>query len=128
MDDHGLGRGRRGDQGGEQEEKAFQHRESSPGKARRLHAAARERLTREKPGALRAPGFPSLPEGAAFLPEEVVDHVDHLAGIDVDQEDVVIIADPLGAVGRRRQAVLERIDPVAAEEQLVEDEADAQRL
>src|SRR5438128_2361487 len=49
------------------------------------------------------------------LPEEVVDHVDDLAGPLVDQDRIVPVADP--AVARRSvgQAVLPRIvDPVAA--------------
>ena len=49
------------------------------------------------------------------LPEEVVDHVDHLAVPHVDQQRVVIIADP--AIARRGigQAVLPRVvEPVVA--------------
>src|SRR3712207_8253925 len=43
------------------------------------------------------------------LPEEVVDHVDDSARIDVDQQHVVIIADPLRAWICGRQPVLPRI-------------------
>ena len=67
-------------------------------------------LTSEKPGApCGCSGLPVPLAGQAAapcgLPEEVVDHVEDFAGIDVDQQDVVIIADPLrariGAGGRR---------------------------
>src|SRR5687768_9735582 len=48
------------------------------------------------------------------LPEEVVDHVEHLTAIHVDQQDIVIITDPAGPGISRRQAILPRIiDPVA---------------
>ena len=50
----------------------------------------------------------------ARLPEEVVDHVDHLAGVDVHQQRVVIIAHPAVRAVGRRQAILPRIvEPVA---------------
>src|SRR5688500_3660429 len=49
----------------------------------------------------------------ADLPEEVLDHIDDMPAVDVDQQRIVIIADPaIGAVGRW-QAILPRIvDPV----------------
>jgi len=60
------------------------------------------------------------------LPEEVVDHVDNLAGVNVDQQDIVVIAHPLRPVGRRRQAILPGIaDPVTlVVEQRVQEQAD----
>ena len=71
------------------------------------------RFAGKRPGRSRALS-PSTPaDGAGRLPEEVVDHVDHFAGVDVDQQDVVIIAHPLGARRGRRQPVLPGIaDPV----------------
>lgn len=60
-------------------------------------------------------------------PVEVVDLVNHFAGIDVHQQHVVVVAHP--AVGTRGwgQAVIARIaDPVVlAKERLVEEESDA---
>src|SRR5690606_37205258 len=54
----------------------------------------------------------------ARLPEEVVDHVDHLAAVDVHQQDVVVVADPAIRSVDFGQAVLPRIvDPVAAAEE-----------
>src|SRR5690606_41432357 len=56
--------------------------------------------------------------GGKRLPEEVVDHVHHFAGVDVHQQHVVVVADPAIGTVDRRQAVLPRtVDPVAAAEQ-----------
>src|SRR5690606_4148193 len=62
------------------------------------------------------------------LPEEVVDHVDDLAGVDVDQQDIVVIAYPAVGAVDCRQAVLPRVvDPVvAAVEQRADEGADAE--
>src|SRR5215210_1207117 len=52
---------------------------------------------------------PLLSTGRAPLPEEVVDHVDHPAVPGVDQDRVIVIADPAIARRRVRQAILPRV-------------------
>src|SRR6478672_6144707 len=46
------------------------------------------------------------------LPEEILDHVHHLAGVHVDQQRVVPVTDPLRSRRRVRQAVHARIEPI----------------
>src|SRR5690606_29587770 len=73
------------------------------------------------------PLTPAEGGGAGALPEEVVDHVDHFAGVDVHQQRIVVVAHPAVRAVGIGQAVLPRIvDPVAAaEEQAVEEVAGA---
>src|SRR6185369_2045445 len=69
----------------------------------------------QEKGALRSPATPLRQMRVLCLPEEVVDHVDDLPVPRIDQDRVVIIADP--AIARRRvgQPVFPRVvDPVAA--------------
>ena len=65
---------------------------------------------------------------ALILPEEVVDHIDHFAGIDIDQHNIVVISHPTIWAIDFRQAVRPGIVDVVtrAEEQAIEIEADAQ--
>lgn len=62
----------------------------------------------------------------AGLPEEVVNYVDHFAGIYVHQHYVVIIPDPaIGAVNIRKTIAPWIIDPIpVAVEQIVQIEPD----
>src|SRR4051812_28099984 len=46
------------------------------------------------------------------LPEEILDHVDDLAGVDVDQQRIIVVADPLRSRRRIGQRVHRRVDPV----------------
>src|SRR5436305_4408079 len=64
------------------------------------------------------------------LPEEVVDRVEHFSGVDVDEQHVVIIADPFGARFGRRQAILPGVaDPVALiVEERIEEDADREAV
>lgn len=72
--------------------------------------------------------------GAAFtvgngdLPEEVVDYVDHLSGVDIDEDHIVIIPYPLIGAIDRRQTIRPRVaDEIPRlEEQTVEEKPDAQ--
>src|SRR4051812_45689363 len=50
---------------------------------------------------------------SSALPEEIRDHVHDFAGLDVDQQGVVPVTDPLRAGWRIGQRVHPRIDPVA---------------
>jgi hypothetical protein len=68
-------------------------------------------------------GPPSHTAGAHFagplsdriLPEEIVDHVDDFATIDVHQQCIIVIADPFVRTIGRREAVLPWIiDPIIA--------------
>ena len=62
-----------------------------------------------KKGRRGLPATPLRPTASPSLPEEVVDHVGHLAVVDVHQQRIVIVAHPaIGAIGRR-QAILPRI-------------------
>ena len=81
---------------------------------------------KKRPGRQGRPGFLFLSCG--FLPEEVVDHVDHFAAVDIDQQRIVIVTHPAVGTVDIRQAILPGIvDPVPiAEEQVVEIEPDAQ--
>ena len=67
---------------------------------------------------VRSTGSGPLPTLTARLPEEVVDHVNDFAGVDVDQQHVVIITDPARARIGGRQPILPRIaDPVVVREE-----------
>src|SRR5690242_15129591 len=69
-----------------------------------------------------------MPPGQFALPEDVVDHVDDLAGIDIDEQRVVVIAHPaIRAIGRRQAVIIGIRNPVVrAEQDRIEPEADAE--
>ena len=62
------------------------------------------------------------------LPEEVVDHVDHFAAVNINQQHVVIVTHPaIGPVNRRQTVLVRIVDPIILTiESAVEEKSDAQ--